>query len=110
MDLELLRDRLTCCGLSEEKYKDAVLSLLLAIADGTGLAPEATTPHTLATGTTSPVPAGAYSVTIQVSAGPSVINGITVPTNGSLTLTANNNKALPAIPITGGTFSWGAII
>lgn len=113
MTLEEIRAYLEadCCTLSPAKYKDVILDLLLSISGGVGGTDTGEpTPHTLATGTTSPVSAGAYSVTIQVSAGPSVVNGITIPTNGSLTLTANNGQVLPAITITGGNYSWGAII
>lgn len=109
MDINILRDREACCTLSQSTFQDAMISLLLAIADSTG-EPAVPTEHTFATAGTSPVQAGAYSVTIQVSSGPSVVNGISIPTNGSLTLTADNGKVLPEVVITGGTYVWGAIL
>ena len=107
MDLAAIRNRLACCSLSEEKYKDAVLSLLLAIADDSG----SNTEHTMPTGTNIPVPAGAYSVIIINTGGTNLINGIIPLDNlGSQNFVANNNKTLPAITITGGTWIWSAII
>lgn len=112
MNISEIRARNGVSKFSLQYYKDAIVVLLLGIVDGLasiGGAP-VSSPHTLNTGSTSPIAAGAYAVTIQVTSGSSVVNGISVPTGGSITLTANNNKTLPAITITGGTYVWGAIV
>lgn len=110
MDIEELRDRLDCCSLSPAKTQDAILSLLLGILDGVGGAGGA---HTLVNGSNTNVTAGAYSATIQVSAGSISVNGITIVAGGTITLTANNGRVLPVIPITdlgSAAWTWGAII
>lgn len=97
--------------IDKDTYERSLLGLLCNLNSAIVAAPTVvTTPHTFSTGSTSPVPAGTYTVTIQVTSGPSVVNGISVATGGSITLTANNGKTLPAIVITGGTYVWGAII
>jgi hypothetical protein len=106
-------DQIECpCGqdIPNSNFKFYVLELLYLLANNV-ITPPAPTAHTLLTGTTSPVPAGAYTVTIKALTLSIIVNGITINANSSITLTANTNKVLPAIPITGtGTFEWGAII
>jgi len=107
MDLAAIRNRLACCSLSPEKYQDAVLSLLLALVDDTG----SNTAHTMPIGTNINVPAGAYSVIIINTAGSNLINGIIPLANeGSQTFVANNNRTLPEITISGGSWIWSAIV
>lgn len=100
------------CGqdIPNSNFKFYVLELLYLLANNV-ITPPAPTAHSLLTGATSPVPAGAYTVTIKALTLSIIVNGITVNANSSITLTANTNKVLPAIAITGtGTFEWGAII
>jgi len=110
MEIEDIRERLECCNLSPARAQDAIISLLLGIVDGVGGGGGA---HTLTTGSNINVPAGAYSVTIQVSTGSVAVNGITILAGGTITLTANNGRTLPEIVVTdlgSAAWTWGAIV
>ena len=101
-----------CYSGDERTYTESVLFLLASIATATGggITPTA---HTYLSGTqASPPPAGSYTTTIKAISGTVIVNGITIPVNSSITLTAKSPyKFLPLIPISGGgNYDWGQII